>query len=80
MYQSRVCWTEQLHTIYRTLKCRLYLPLQEDLISPAVSEAGPSDPQVLHQPQVLHLVSHQHIVKEPCARSQGYRHQVMHCE
>lgn len=44
-------------------------PLQEQLVLAAVGEAGPSHPQVLHQPQVLHLVSDQEIIKLPWSKS-----------
>lgn len=44
-------------------------PLQEELVLAPVREAGPPHPQVLHQPQVLHLVSDQEIIKLPCSKS-----------
>lgn len=44
-------------------------PLQEELVLAPVREAGPSHPQVLHQPQVLHLVSDQEIIKLPWSKS-----------
>lgn len=39
------------------------LPLQESLIFAAIGKAGSSHTQVLHQPQVLHLVPDQHLIK-----------------
>lgn len=38
-------------------------PLQEHLVLPAVGEAGSAHAEVLHQPQVLHLVPDQDLVK-----------------
>lgn len=43
--------------------------MQEELVLAAVGEASPSHPQVLHQPQVLHLVSDQEIIKLPWSKS-----------
>lgn len=39
------------------------LPLQESLIFAAIGKAGSAHTQVLHQPQVLHLVPDQHLIK-----------------
>ena len=39
-------------------------PVEEDLELPAVAEASPPDSQVLHQPQVLHLVAYNVLVKQ----------------
>lgn len=41
------------------------LPLEKDVVFASVSKPSTPDPQVLHQPQVLHLMSHQHVVKAP---------------
>lgn len=43
-------------------------PLQEKLVLAPVREAGPSHPQVLHQPQVFHLVADQKIIELPCSK------------
>lgn len=45
---------------------KVRLPLEEDLVFASISKASAPHPQVLHQPQVLDLMSHQHIVKTPC--------------
>lgn len=45
-------------------------PLQEHLVFPAVGEAGSAHAQVLHQPQVFHLVSDQDLIK-PIWAGQG---------
>lgn len=38
-------------------------PLEEDLVAPPVSEASSPHSQVLHQAQILDLVTDQHLVK-----------------
>ncbi len=39
------------------------VPLQEEREVSAVAEASSADPEVLHQPQVLHLVANDPLVK-----------------
>lgn len=46
-------------------------PLQESFIFAAIGKAGSAHAQVLHQPQVLHLVPDQHFVKAACGRGNG---------
>lgn len=44
----------------------LHLPLQKHFVLPPVSKASSPHPQVLHQPQILHLVLDQMLIKLPC--------------
>lgn len=50
---------------------RVQLPLEKDIVFASVCKPGTSDPQVLHQAQVLDLVSHQHVVEASCRRQTG---------
>lgn len=44
-------------------------PLQEVLILPPIRKASPSHTQVLHQPQVFHLMPDQAIIKLPYSKN-----------
>lgn len=41
----------------------VYIPLQEEVHAPSVAEASPSDPQVLHETKVFHLVTYYLLIK-----------------
>lgn len=41
-------------------------PLEEDIKFTSVCESGSSDPQVLHEPQILHLMPDQHFIELAC--------------
>ena len=47
------------------------LLLQEMLVFPPVREAGPSHPQVFHQPQVLDLMPYEDVVELACGNTEG---------
>lgn len=48
---------------------QLCSPLQEVLILPPICKASPSHTQVLHQPQVFHLMPDQAIIKLPYSKN-----------
>lgn len=50
----------------RVLIAKEYLPLEEGLVRAAVGEAGAAHAQILHQPQVFHLVGDQLLVELHC--------------
>lgn len=42
------------------------IPLEEDIKFTSICESSSSDPQVLHEPQILHLMPDQHFIKLAC--------------
>lgn len=50
---------------------RQTLPLQEMLVFPSVRKAGPSHPQVLHQPQVLDLMPYEEDIELAFGNTEG---------
>ena len=54
------------------------LPPQEDVVGSAVSKASSSHPQVLHQPQVLHLMSHNLLHEHTCHTNTATRTHLSH--
>lgn len=48
-----------------------FIPLEEDIKFTSVCESGSSDPEVLHEPQILHLMPDQHFIELACEREQN---------
>lgn len=48
-----------------------FIPLEEDIKFTSVCESGSSDPEVLHEPQILHLMPDQHFIKLACEWEQS---------